>query len=219
MSVVVPVINIGCLVEDFRKGEIGEKTLKVCSEIQDACRDVGFFYVSEHQISLEVQKTLEMASEKFFSLPEETKRKFSMQYGGKAWRGWFRLGDELTSGRPDQKEGYYFGTELSKNHPLPLHGANLFPDEEIPGLRTAVLDYMECCSNLAQYLLRAISIGLLGKDHSEYFGNSAKKRHIHISYFIINILNKRRDSQTNQQSYFVSSNIQVYISGSSLAPN
>jgi hypothetical protein len=32
-----------------------------------------------------------------------------MSLGGAAWRGWFPLGGELTSGKPDQKEGYYFG--------------------------------------------------------------------------------------------------------------
>jgi hypothetical protein len=34
--------------------------------------------------------------------------------------GWFPLGDELTSGRPDQKEGFYLGSEDGES-PLPLH--------------------------------------------------------------------------------------------------
>ena len=34
--------------------------------------------------------------------------------------GWFPLGDELTSGRPDQKEGFYIGSE-DGDSPLPLH--------------------------------------------------------------------------------------------------
>ena len=56
-----------------------------------------------------------------------------MRHGGRAWRGWFPLRGELTSGVPDQKEGLYFGEELGADDPrvraaLPLHGANLFPD-------------------------------------------------------------------------------------------
>ena len=57
-----------------------------------------------------------------------------MALGGRAWRGYFRVGDELTSGKPDQKEGLYFGAELPADHPrvragTPLHGPNLFPAE------------------------------------------------------------------------------------------
>ena len=28
-----------------------------------------------------------------------------MTHGGRAWRGWFPVGGELTSGAPDMKEG------------------------------------------------------------------------------------------------------------------
>ena len=41
-----------------------------------------------------------------------------MAQGGRAWRGYFPVGGELTSGRPDIKEGLYFGTELDATHPL-----------------------------------------------------------------------------------------------------
>ena len=63
--------------------------------------------------------------------------------GGRAWRGFFPVRGELTSGRPDLKEGVYFGDELGADDPrvkagLPLHGANLFPDA-VPELKPAVL--------------------------------------------------------------------------------
>ena len=56
----------------------------------------------------------------------------AMARGGRAWRGYFPVGGELTSGKPDRKQGLYFGEELSADDPrvaagLPLHGANLFP--------------------------------------------------------------------------------------------
>ena len=51
-----------------------------------------------------------------------------MARGGRAWRGYFPVGAELTSGKADVKEGIYFGTELPADHPrvkdgTPLHGA------------------------------------------------------------------------------------------------
>jgi len=53
---------------------------------------------------------------------------------------------ELTSGKPDLKEGIYFGAELEDDHPLvmagmPLHGPNLFP-ADIPQFRETALAYM-----------------------------------------------------------------------------
>ena len=70
-----------------------------------------------------------------------------MASGGAAWRGWFPLDGELTSGRPDHKEGIYFGTELGPDHPAvregrPLHGANLFPATP-PELGAAVLAWID----------------------------------------------------------------------------
>ena len=40
-----------------------------------------------------------------------------MERGGRAWRGYFPVGAELTSGRPDLKEGLYFGAELPADDP------------------------------------------------------------------------------------------------------
>ena len=80
-----------------------------------------------------------------------------MAHGGAAWRGWFPLDGELTSGRPDHKEGIYFGTEGAPGRPL--HGANLFPAEPA-GLRTAVLGWMDRMAALGAVLLRAMAVGL-----------------------------------------------------------
>ncbi|WP_426737534.1 2-oxoglutarate and iron-dependent oxygenase domain-containing protein, partial [Pseudomonas aeruginosa] len=71
-------------------------------------------------------------------LDETSKLRWRMELGGRAWRGYFPLGGELTSIRPDWKEGLYLGSELDAEHPevragTSLHGANLFP--EVPGLR------------------------------------------------------------------------------------
>jgi isopenicillin N synthase-like dioxygenase len=82
--------------------------------------------------------------------------------GGRAWRGYFPLGGELTSGRPDRKEGIYFGTELGPQDirvqaGLPLHGANLYPD--LPQFRERVLTYLDAVTTLGQKLFAAIAAG------------------------------------------------------------
>ena len=49
-----------------------------------------------------------------------------MEKGGSAWRGYFSVGEELTSSQPDMKQGIYFGTEMDDSE-LPLQGKNLWP--------------------------------------------------------------------------------------------
>jgi isopenicillin N synthase-like dioxygenase len=136
----------------------------VAREIQAACRDSGFFYAAGHGVSDEVIGRLDAAGRRFFALPRAEQMQIEMARGGAAWRGFFPLGGELTAGRPDLKEGLYFGTELPPDHPRvaagwPLHGANLWP-AQVPELKPAVLDYMAATVRAAQALLEGIALSL-----------------------------------------------------------
>jgi isopenicillin N synthase-like dioxygenase len=137
------------------------------AEIERACRDSGFFYVTGSSVPEELKGRLDTAAREFFALPEEIKAEIAMEHGGKAWRGFFPVGAELTSGKPDRKEGVYFGTERPGD-PRPLHGGNLFPSQ-VPDLRPAVLDYMNRLTDTAQDVLRAVAVSL-GLDE-EYFAS------------------------------------------------
>ena len=132
--------------------------------IRDACRDSGFFYAYGHGVPSELLSRLDAASREFFDLPHESKMEIAMARGGRAWRGFFPVGAELTSGRPDLKEGLYFGTELDDDDPRvragwPLHGHNLFPDQ-VPQLRAIVLEYLERLTGVAQTVLRGVALSL-----------------------------------------------------------
>ena len=48
-----------------------------------------------------------------------------------------------------------------------MHGANQFPDEEVPGLRPVVLQYMDECTALGHDLMRGIARALALED--DYF--------------------------------------------------
>lgn len=112
----------------------------------------------------------------FFALPVDHKKTIDMTLGGKAWRGYFAVGDEVTSGIPDQKEGIYFGTELSSNvaDKRPLHGINQWPAGDLgKRMRNTVLSYMHEMKTLGQLLMRTISCSLNVTDQSftEQFDN------------------------------------------------
>jgi len=139
--------------------------------IESACRDSGFFYASGHGIPADLLSRLDAASRKFFALPEAEKLEIRMARGGRAWRGYFPVGGELTSGKPDMKEGLYFGTELPPDHPrvrsgVPLHGANLFP-AQVPELRVIVLDYLKAATAAAHALMEGLALSL--KLDADYF--------------------------------------------------
>jgi isopenicillin N synthase-like dioxygenase len=136
--------------------------------IHAACRRHGFFYVVGHGIDESLGLELERLSHNFFALPEDVKARFAMALGGRAWRGWFPLGGELTSGKPDWKEGLYLGTDLPDEHPrvrsgLPLHGRNLLPEDGLlPGFAVTVRQWISEVTALGQRVLEAIarSLGL-----------------------------------------------------------
>jgi isopenicillin N synthase-like dioxygenase len=156
----LPVIDISPLLA----GQSDRRRTRVAGEIADACKDMGFFYATGHGIAPALMRHLDEASRAFFALPESVKTKIAMQHGGRAWRGYFPVGGELTSGKPDLKEGIYFGSELAAGHPrvrngTPLHGSNLFPTE-IPALRDAVLDYIAAATRTAHALMEGIALGL-----------------------------------------------------------
>lgn len=153
----VPEIDVGPLVA-------GHDDLGVAAAIDRACREVGFFCVVGHGVDPALRDRLDRAARAFFALPEADKAAVAMPRAGRAWRGWFPLGGELTAGVPDRKEGLYFGQELGPDHPrvragTPLHGPNLFPAEPAD-LRPAVLAYLDALTHLGQVVLRGIALGL-----------------------------------------------------------
>src|SRR5438067_1172737 len=98
----LPIVNVAPLVSAAGEPGVGR-------EIGRACRECGFFYIVGHRVDEALVARLERASRQFFAQDLETKMEIGMARGGRAWRGYFPVGGELTSGKPDVKEGIYFG--------------------------------------------------------------------------------------------------------------
>ena len=133
--------------------------------IMDACTTFGFFYIKNHGVPQDLVDNLMAESKRFFAKPEAFKNKINMKRSGLQWRGYFALGDELTSGKPDHKEGLYFGENYPENHPFVLkkyamHGENQYPSEDFPQYAAFVESYMEHLTELGHRILRAIAVGL-----------------------------------------------------------
>ncbi|MDO9367590.1 MAG: 2-oxoglutarate and iron-dependent oxygenase domain-containing protein [Sphingopyxis sp.] len=162
----LPVIDIDPL---LRMAD-GASVANAARQIGAAAREFGFFYASGHGVGAGVLSDLLDTSRAFFALPEAEKATVAMNKGGIAWRGWFPVAGELTSGVPDIKEGLYFGEELGRDDPrvqvgLPLHGANLWP-ATVPALRTAVEAYVADATRAGEALMRGMALALgLDADH------------------------------------------------------
>ena len=166
MSDRLPIIDVSPLLNGDPRG-----SRAAAREIAHACRDLGFFYAVGHGLPSSLFQDLEKQSHRFFALPETSKQTIAMARGGRAWRGYFPVGGELTSGRPDLKEGLYFGEELGPfdwrvASGLALHGANLFP-EDVPELKPLVLAFLRQATLAGQAIMDgvALSLGL----ESDYF--------------------------------------------------
>jgi isopenicillin N synthase-like dioxygenase len=154
----IPIVDVGELVRG------GRGRFAVAEELGRACRESGFFYAVGHGVQAELQARMFELSRRFFAQPLERKTRIRMALGGRAWRGYFPVGGELTSGKPDQKEGIYFGAELAADDPrvragTPLHGPNLFPAEP-PELRATVLEWMESLTRLGHRLTAGLALAL-----------------------------------------------------------
>jgi isopenicillin N synthase-like dioxygenase len=131
---------------------------EVARAIDSACREHGFFLVTGHGVDPALIERLDGLAREFFARPEEEKAAIAMTHGGIAWRGWFPVGGELTSGTPDRKEGIYFGSEGPMTG-RPLAGPNLVPAEP-SSWRATLLEYLDALTALGQRLVSSIERGL-----------------------------------------------------------
>src|SRR5664279_1108511 len=79
--------------------------------LRAAARDKGFFYLVGHGVPDSLGDALFAASRRFFALPEDRKLAIQMA-NSRHFRGYTRLGDELTGGRTDWREQIDFGLEV-----------------------------------------------------------------------------------------------------------
>lgn len=154
----LPIVDIS----DLMPGSEG--TDDDMADLDTACREIGFFGISGHGLDPTLLGDLDHAARAFFALPDAVKSEISMSKGGRAWRGWFPLYGEVTSGRPDGKEGLYFGIDHPPDHPRVidgslLHGANLYADEPAE-LRQAVIAWLDALRPVADAVMSAIAVAL-----------------------------------------------------------
>jgi isopenicillin N synthase-like dioxygenase len=135
-------------------------------ELVAMCHGVGFFTLTDHGVPVEFIERYFALLEQFFALPESTKALIDKRRSPH-FRGWERVGAELTNGQVDFREQIDLSTEHA-THPadaepayLRLDGPNQWlPDDVLPGFHAAVDEWLRRMGDLAWELMEIMSVGL-----------------------------------------------------------
>ncbi|CAE6464685.1 unnamed protein product [Rhizoctonia solani] len=167
----IPVIDISGLSGD------AESRAKVASKIQEACIQVGLFYVKNHGVDENLITSTVDAARGFFDLSLEEKMKLDFHKTSN-FRGYYPV---------NQKKYYHECFEIGPEVNTPIDGSsnegNLWPSEDaMPGFQGAVLKYYHEIIELGMKLLSAFALALnLPEDYfaDKVDGTSGAMRLIH----------------------------------------
>jgi isopenicillin N synthase-like dioxygenase len=154
----IPVIDVAPLF-----GGDASALQHVANRIRQASVDVGFFYVSGHNVTRDLLRAMLMASKYFFALPEETKRAIVVN---SAHRGYVPFAQTTQPGRKraDLKESFNFAFPFAADDPELLAGRSLIglnqwpPGERV--WREVAESYYAATFELGQRILEAFALAL-----------------------------------------------------------
>ncbi|MCQ2002151.1 isopenicillin N synthase family dioxygenase [Arthrobacter zhaoxinii] len=141
-------------------------------QLRDATHRIGFFQLVGYGAAQARVDELFDITKRFFGLPLEERLALDNR-NSPHFRGYTRLGTEITKGRPDAREQVDFGPERTPVADYPadqpywlVQGPNQFPDQVLPELRATAMDWAEAMSWVGAELLSAIAVSLeMPEDH------------------------------------------------------
>ena len=160
MSASIPVID---LEPWFDRDE--RRRRKLCARLGEIGHEVGFFYIVNHGIPEQVSDAYLAMLKAFFALPDDVKQAIDKR-DSPQFRGWERLGSELTNNQIDYREQIDIGVEREalidpEPYYLALIGPNRWPPESVlRGFRSTVEDYFARLAILSREILRIFSLAM-----------------------------------------------------------
>jgi isopenicillin N synthase-like dioxygenase len=167
----LPIIDISSFIDPSSSRQA---RLKTSDEINRACVEFGFFYVTGHGIpTSKLDQIISLAREFFFSpLSEKNKIKrhdAGGQEGGDGARGYQGMGENITLGKRDHQEAVDLYREWDHDtkgdgaggpgtHKT-LQGPNLWPITPTE-LKPVYLDYIDKLQGVGKALVRAMGVAL-----------------------------------------------------------
>ena len=135
------------------------------NQLRDVTHDVGFFYLVGHGVDQALIDQVLEVSRRLFELPDAAKLAIENVHSPQ-FRGYTRVGKELTNGDVDWREQIDIGEErgvVAGGPGIPdywrLEGPNLWPSE-LPELETTIAQWRSALSALSLRLLRLWAVAL-----------------------------------------------------------
>lgn len=179
----IPAINIEAL-----NSKNVQQQQAVAGKLGEAARNVGFFYVTGHGITEELQSRLFTQARRFFSLPRQDKMRYYIGLSDNH-RGYVPPGEESPDpSKPDSKEAFDVSFELPADHPdviagTPMLGPNVWPN--VAGFADDVYAYYQAVFEVGCQLMRGfeLALGLQTDRLLQYVNNPPSQlRLIHYDY-------------------------------------
>jgi isopenicillin N synthase-like dioxygenase len=125
------------------------------AHLAEVSQTVGFFHLADHGVPESLQERIVDVTRRFFALPQAEKDAIAM-VNSPHFRGYNRLGGELTNGRVDRREQIDIAPDRDPIPgavgPMRLQGPNQWPTA-LPELRTVVGEYQRELERLSRTLL------------------------------------------------------------------
>ncbi|GAA2222706.1 isopenicillin N synthase family oxygenase [Herbiconiux moechotypicola] len=154
----LPVLDLSRL----REGDAEAEAFRI--DLREATHDYGFFYLTGHGVPQELIDRVVAVSRRFFALPEADKLAIE-NLKSPHFRGYTRVGGELTQGKVDWREQIDIGTErepvTAEGAPdyMRLEGPNQWPDA-LPELQQTIAEWYDELTRVSITLLRAWAVSL-----------------------------------------------------------
>ena len=151
MSEIPPVVDLTSWFDGCE-----QQRAELCHEVGRLCHRIGFFYIINHGIPASVSNSYLHTLKAFFALPLAAREAID-KHESAQFRGWEKLGSELTNNQVDYREQLDIGVEAEAivdpdPHYMALIGSNQWPLEtELPGFKSTVNDYFERLSGLSRH--------------------------------------------------------------------
>jgi isopenicillin N synthase-like dioxygenase len=146
----IPIIDLSRSFSDVEARE------KAAAQVGAACRDTGFFYVTNHGVDQSVIDKAFVESKRFFEQPLDTKLKLNKKGGA---NGFEPLETQRldTESPPDLKESFNFSAVSVTGSPDNV--PNQWPDH-LPGFRENLERYHQQVRDLGLHVSRLIALSL-----------------------------------------------------------
>jgi isopenicillin N synthase-like dioxygenase len=173
-ALAVPVIDISCFRMPYADAAARSEVVR---QVDEAARTVGFMQITGHGISAATRAEFTRATDAFFALDMETKKRYRCPPGVN--RGYTppkaeSLANSLgLASAADLFEAINVGASAADYPGLDLPGdvyaANVYPSREVPEFEAAVTDWFLAAGAVARTMVRIFGVALGGRE--DYFAD------------------------------------------------